>query len=33
MNRNPGRPKIMQPCDCASKYQERNCAGLRRPSA
>ena len=25
MNRNPARPKIMRPCQCANKYAECNC--------
>jgi hypothetical protein len=29
MNRNPGRPKIMKPCDCGSQYLECNCEWLR----
>jgi hypothetical protein len=29
MNRNPARPKIMQPCTCPSRFVDCNCEAVR----
>jgi hypothetical protein len=29
MNRNPAKPKLMQPCTCPSRFVECNCEALK----